>query len=104
MATTSRYDTLNPDITNSVSGELLVAGGEHLAAYDGNGNVVGLVSPIDGTRTAEYEYNPFGGTLRATGSACDSNPFRFSTKYTDDETGLLYYGHRYYNPREKRME
>ena len=26
------------------------------------------------------------------------NPFRFSTKYTDDETGLLYYGYRYYNP------
>jgi len=25
------------------------------------------------------------------------NPFRFSTKYQDDETDLLYYGHRYYN-------
>jgi RHS repeat-associated protein len=25
-----------------------------------------------------------------------ANPFRFSTKYQDDETGLLYYGHRYY--------
>jgi RHS repeat-associated protein len=24
------------------------------------------------------------------------NPFRFSTKYQDDETDLLYYGHRYY--------
>jgi RHS repeat-associated protein len=26
-----------------------------------------------------------------------SNPFRFSTKYQDAETGLLYYGHRYQN-------
>jgi RHS repeat-associated protein len=26
-----------------------------------------------------------------------TNPFRFSTKYQDDETGLLYYGYRYYN-------
>jgi RHS repeat-associated protein len=26
------------------------------------------------------------------------NPIRFSTKYTDDQTGLLYYGYRYYNP------
>jgi len=26
------------------------------------------------------------------------NPFRFSTKYEDDETGLIYYGCRYYNP------
>jgi len=23
---------------------------------------------------------------------------RFSTKYTDDETGLVYYGYRYYSP------
>ena len=27
-----------------------------------------------------------------------ANPFRFSTKFTDDESGLLYYGYRYYNP------
>jgi RHS repeat-associated protein len=26
-----------------------------------------------------------------------ANPFRFSTKYQDDETDLLYYGHRYYS-------
>jgi RHS repeat-associated protein len=26
------------------------------------------------------------------------NPLRFSTKFTDNESGLLYYGHRYYNP------
>ena len=26
-----------------------------------------------------------------------SNPLRFSTKYHDDETDLLYYGYRYYN-------
>jgi RHS repeat-associated protein len=25
------------------------------------------------------------------------NPFRFSTKYQDDETDLVYYGYRYYN-------
>ena len=27
-----------------------------------------------------------------------ANPFRFSTKFQDDETDLLYYGYRYYNP------
>jgi RHS repeat-associated protein len=27
-----------------------------------------------------------------------ANPFRFSTKFQDDETGLLYYGYRYYDP------
>jgi len=27
-----------------------------------------------------------------------NNPFRFSTKYQDDESDLLYYGYRYYKP------
>ncbi len=27
-----------------------------------------------------------------------ANPFRFSTKYQDDESDLFYYGYRYYNP------
>jgi len=26
------------------------------------------------------------------------NPFRFSTKFQDSETGFLYYGYRYYDP------
>ena len=28
----------------------------------------------------------------------DDNPFRFSTKYLDTESGLIYYGFRYYSP------
>jgi RHS repeat-associated protein len=32
----------------------------------------------------------------------NANPFRFSTKYTDNETGLLYYGYRYYQPQTGR--
>ena len=39
---------------------------------------------------------PFGEPLRATGPMADSNPYRFSTKYQDIESGLLYYGYRYY--------
>ena len=34
-----------------------------------------------------------GGTAIA-----DGNPFRFSTKYVDTESGLIYYGFRYYSP------
>ena len=44
------------------------------------------------------EYGPFGEVLRSTGPMAKANPFRFSTKYQDDETDLLYYGYRYYNP------
>jgi RHS repeat-associated protein len=69
----------------------------HFAAYDGNGNVTALVNANDGTLSAQYEYGPFGEVIRATGAMAKANPFRFSTKYQDDETDLLYYGYRYYN-------
>ena len=67
-------------------------------AYDGNGNVSVLINAADGTTLADYEYGPFGEVLRATGPMGKLNPFRFSTKYQDDETDFLYYGYRYYNP------
>jgi RHS repeat-associated protein len=72
--------------------------GTHFIAYDGNGNVMALVSAFGGTVSAQYEYSPFGETLAASGSAANANPFRFSTKYTDEESDFLNYGHRYYNP------
>ena len=75
------------------------AGGQtYLPTYDGNGNVVALVDASDGSNAAEYEYGPYGEPLRATGPYADQNPFRFSTKYLDTETGLYYYGFRYYTP------
>ena len=71
--------------------------GVQFAAFDGNGNVAGLVKGTDGTTSGQYEYGPFGEVIRATGPMAKANPFRFSTKYQDDETDLLYYGYRYYN-------
>jgi len=56
-----------------------------------------LVKASDGKVSANYEYGPFGELLRATGLMAKANPFRFSTKYQDDETDLLYYGYRFYN-------
>ena len=41
---------------------------------------------------------PFGEVIRSTGPMARNNPFRFSTKYDDDESDLLYYGKRYYEP------
>jgi RHS repeat-associated protein len=67
--------------------------------YDGNGNVTALVTGQGGTSTitGTYEYGPFGESIRSSGSLAKNNPFRFSTKYKDDETDLLYYGYRFYN-------
>ncbi len=71
-------------------------------AYDGNGNVAAVVSMCGGTNCATYEYGSFGEIIRATGAMAKINPFRFSTKYQDDETDLLYYNYRYYNPSKGR--
>jgi RHS repeat-associated protein len=67
-------------------------------AFDGNGNLAALVNATDGTLLANYEYGPFGEVIRSTGPMAKANPFRFSTKYQDDESDLLYYGYRYYKP------
>jgi RHS repeat-associated protein len=67
-------------------------------SYDGNGNVRMLLEAASGGVLARYECSAFGELLRATGPMAKANPFRFSTKHTDDETGLIYYGCRYFSP------
>ncbi len=75
---------------------------KYIYFYDANGNV-GQLADIRATTwsadvlTAKYEYSPFGKLLSSTGTYADANPFRFSTKYFDVETGLSYFGYRYYN-------
>jgi RHS repeat-associated protein len=68
------------------------------AAFDGNGNLASLINAADGTSVANYEYGPFGEVVRSTGPIAKINPIRFSTKYQDDESDLLYYGYRSYKP------
>lgn len=66
-------------------------------SHDANGNVSQLVSP-DGDLLAQYEYSPFGETVVSTGSFAKANPFRFSTKWFDNDTGLGDWGYRWYSP------
>ena len=70
----------------------------HAACYDGNGNVTALVNFSDASLSARYECGPFGEPIRLTGVMADANALRFSTKLTDAETGMLYYGYRFYYP------
>ena len=74
----------------------------HFYSYDGNGNVAALVSAATGTASANYEYEPFGVTLRATGPMALENPFRFSTKRTSDVTDWVLYEYRIYTPETGR--
>jgi RHS repeat-associated protein len=52
----------------------------------------------NGTIVAEYTYDAFGRTIAGTGLLADTFRHRFSTKYYETETGLYYYGYRFYVP------
>jgi RHS repeat-associated protein len=73
-------------------------------AYDGNRNVSALVNALDGTTVANYEYDPFGQTIRMTGAMAKANPMRFSTQWADDNIGDVRYLYRNYNPSIGRWE
>lgn len=75
----------------------------YLPGYDGNGNVAVMIDAATGNLKATYEYSPYGQYLRKEGTYAEANPIRFSTKYTDDETNLVYYGRRYYDPKDGRF-
>jgi RHS repeat-associated protein len=86
----------------------VVTGGTetYFPVYDGNGNVMELIKAEDagvsgsaGIVVARYEYSAFGQLLRTTGEPVAlENPFRFSSRYQDDQTDLVYYGFRFYSP------
>jgi RHS repeat-associated protein len=65
--------------------------------YDSNGNVGQLIDSMSGTIAAHYEYDPYGNITVESGALAKENPFCYSSKYFDQETGLLYYGYRYYD-------
>jgi len=64
---------------------------------DANGNCVSFIDNA-GKVQAHYTYDAFGNTVSQTGAMADDFPFRFSSKYLDDETGLYCYGYRWYSP------
>jgi RHS repeat-associated protein len=90
--------------------------GNYIVLYDANGNVGQLVAWGEGVLdsdtppaplgtawhanrlAARYEYDPYGGVVFQDGPYADANTWRFSTKQWDDETGLGYWGYRYYSP------
>jgi len=74
----------------------------HFVGYDGNGNVTALVDAANSSISARYEYSAYGELLRSTGPLASLNPFRWSTKFGDDESGLVYYGYRYLSPTQGR--
>ena len=104
--------TWGPDISGSFGGAggnggvLMVedheADEKFFPAYDAQGNVTGLID-TSGNLDAAYEYDPFGKLIRYAGTRTTSMSLSYGTKYLDMETGLIYYGYRYYDPRQGRF-
>lgn len=77
----------------------------YVPIYDFNGNVINYVEINRGEGiTHTFDYDAFGreltqDTLIPSGNTSppESLPIKFSTKYHDEETGLAYYGYRYYS-------
>ncbi|MBK9118420.1 MAG: RHS repeat-associated core domain-containing protein [Phycisphaerales bacterium] len=76
---------------------------DYVYLYDALGNVGQVVDWSHDAQqpgaalAARYEYDPYGGVTKAEGPYASENAWRFSTKQWDDETGLGYWGFRYYD-------
>ena len=90
------WDPTEPVATRPLA--MVADGTAYLYAHDANKNVSELVSARTGGTAAHYDYSSFGRTLVAAGFLRNRNPFRFSSEYVDDATGLSYYNWRHYDP------
>lgn len=68
---------------------------------DGAGNITTL---LDANRNmaARYLYDPFGNLVGKWGSKAEANHYRFSSKEVHPNSGLYYYGFRFYEPNLQR--
>jgi RHS repeat-associated protein len=102
-ASTNVY-SWGPDLSGSLQGaggigglvSVTCDGATYYPCYDANGNITDYLN-TNGTVVAHREYDAFGNTIVATGALVHELHFWFSTKYLDEETGLYYYGYRYYS-------
>jgi RHS repeat-associated protein len=68
---------------------------------DGNGNITAMANSSGGL-VAKYLYDPYGNLLNKSGSLADVNLYRFSSKEISPNSGLYYYGFRFYQPNLQR--
>jgi len=68
---------------------------------DGNGNITYLVNSSQ-TQAASYRYDPYGNLISQSGTLASANVYRFSSKELHVNSGLYYYGYRWYAPNLQR--
>ncbi|MGC2695513.1 MAG: RHS repeat-associated core domain-containing protein [Candidatus Angelobacter sp.] len=96
------------DLSDAIKSEYIFFDGERLARRDGANGAGGVfyyfsdhlktasvITDSAGNIKSESDYYPWGGELQIT--ANDSNHYKFTGKERDSETGLDYFGARYYS-------
>ncbi len=68
---------------------------------DGNGNITYLVDSSQAL-AASYRYDSFGNTTASSGTLAGANVYRFSSKEIHVNSGMYYYGYRFYDPNLQR--
>ena len=76
------------------------AGGTYFYHADGLGSITSLING-SGQLAASYVYDSFGKLTASTGTV--TNPFQYTGREFDSETGLYYYRARYYDPASGRF-
>jgi RHS repeat-associated protein len=68
---------------------------------DGNGNVTYMLNSSQ-SMVASYRYDPFGNTISSSGTLANDNVYRFSSKEFHVNSGMYYFGYRFYDPNLQR--
>ncbi|MBX7066761.1 MAG: hypothetical protein K1X28_05980 [Parachlamydiales bacterium] len=66
----------------------------YIPVNDLQGNIAGLYDLSQQSLQDEIAYTAFGVET----SSSEKNPWRYLSKYADEESGLIYFGRRYYDP------
>ena len=91
-------NTAQAEIGSAIA--LQIKGATYIPLHDLQGNVSILLNPNTNEPTEEYIYSPFGQQNPSTQS---QNPWRYLSKHTDNETGFVFFGRRYYDPSSGRF-
>ena len=103
-ANSTNYYVWGLDLSQSMQGAggvggllaTVIDGEPYFPAYDANGNIT-QYTDTNGTVVAHYEYDPFGNVSARCGGIAADFAYRFSSKYTDQEAGLVMYPARPYS-------
>ena len=100
-------DPNHPESAPAIAIEL--HGDYFIPICDIQGNIACLIDPDQRDIVESYNYSAFGEVVifnekgKAIASSAAINPWRYKGKRVDPETGLVYFGKRYYDPKIGRF-